>query len=101
MKALPMNLRLASVVMVAEQGDDLFGLAQPHEAVVDEDAGQLLADGLVDQHRGDRAVDAAGEAADRPSANDLLADLGDFGPAELGHGPVAGEAADVADEIGD
>jgi hypothetical protein len=37
--------------MVAEHGHDLLGLAQPQEAVVDEDAGQLVADRLVDQHR--------------------------------------------------
>ena len=43
------------VVVVAEQGDDLLGLVQPHQPVVDEDAGQLVADRLVDQHRGDRA----------------------------------------------
>ena len=69
--------------------------------MVDEDAGQLVADRLVDQHRRDRAVDAAGKAADHPAVADLLADLGDLGGAELGHRPVAGEAADVADEIGE
>jgi hypothetical protein len=41
------------VVVVAEHGDDLFGLALPQKPVIDEDAGELIADGLVDQHRRD------------------------------------------------
>ena len=69
--------------------------------MVDEDAGQLVADRLVDQHRRDRAVDPARQAADDPAGADLLANLGDLGGPELGHRPVAGEAADVADEIGE
>jgi hypothetical protein len=46
------------VVVVAEQRDDLFGLAQTHQAMVDEDAGELVADRLVDQHGGHGGVDA-------------------------------------------
>ena len=42
------------VVAVAEQRHDLLGLGEPHQAVIDEHAGELLADRLVDQHRGDR-----------------------------------------------
>ena len=42
------------VVWLAEQPDDLLRLALPHQAVVDEDAGQLLADRLMDQDGGDR-----------------------------------------------
>ena len=69
--------------------------------MVDEHAGQLLADRLVDQHRRDRAVDAARQAADHLALADLRADVGDLGLAIGGHRPVAGAAADVADEIGD
>ena len=89
------------IVMVAEQADDLLGLVRAHQPVIDEDAGQLVADRLVDQHRRHRAVDAARQAADHPALADLRADLGDLGVAELGHRPVAGQAADVADEIGE
>ena len=39
--------------------------------MVDEDAGELVADRLVDQHRRDRGIDAAGEAADHPALADL------------------------------
>ena len=61
--------------MVAEQRHDLLGLAGAQQAVIDEDAGELVADRLVDQHRGDRRIDAAGEAADHPALADLGADL--------------------------
>ncbi len=58
-----------------EGRDDLLGLVQPHQAVIDEDAGQLLADRLVDEQRRDRGVDAAGEPADHPALADLGLDL--------------------------
>ena len=35
--------------------DDLLGLVLAHQAVVDEDAGELVADRPVDEQRGDRA----------------------------------------------
>ena len=89
------------VVAVAEQRDDLLRLALAHQAVVDEHAGQLVADRFVDQHRRDRAVDAARQAADHAALADLLADVGDLGVAEAGHRPVAGAAADVPHEIGE
>jgi hypothetical protein len=44
------------------------------DAVVDEDAGELAADGLVDEHGGDGGIDAAGETADDVARADLLAD---------------------------
>ena len=43
--------------------------------MVDEDAGELLADRFVDQHRGDRRIDAAGQPADHAALADLLADF--------------------------
>ena len=58
--------------VAAERLDDLLGLVRPHQPVVDEHAGELVADRLVDEQRRDRRVDAAGEAADHP----LRADLG-------------------------
>ena len=39
--------------MPAEQLDDLLRLVLPQQAVIDEDAGELIADRLVDQERGD------------------------------------------------
>ena len=73
----------ADVEAVAEGLHHLLRLARAQQAVVDEDAGQLVADRLMDQHRGDRAVDPAGQAADHPSAAHLGADAADLGGAEI------------------
>ena len=56
---------LAQVLLDA----DKFILAQ--DAIVDEDAGQLAADGLVDQHGRNRRVYAAGEPADHVPGADF------------------------------
>ncbi len=89
------------VEMPAEQADHLVRLALPHQAVVDEDAGQLVADRLVDQHRRDRRIDPAGEAADDATPADLSADPPNLLLAEGGHRPVALEAGDLVQEVGD
>ena len=89
------------VVVMPEQVDDGLGFVEPQHAVIDEDAGELVADRLVDQHCGDGGIDAAGEAADHLALADLGADLLDRLLAEGAHGPVAGEAGDLADEIAD
>jgi len=47
------------VVVMAEQVDDALRLVEPQQAVVDEHAGELIADRLMDQHGRDRGVDAA------------------------------------------
>ena len=47
---------------------------QPQQAVVDEDAGQLVADGAMDQRRGHRRIDAARQAEDHLLVAHLLAD---------------------------
>ena len=52
------------VVMAAEQIDHLARLVLAQQAMIDEDAGELIADRLVDQQRRDGRVDAAGEPAD-------------------------------------
>ena len=76
------------VVGLAEQPHHLLRLVAPHQAVIDEDAVELLADRLVDQHRGHGAVDAARQPADHPLEADLLLDAVDRLVAERGHGPV-------------
>ena len=57
---------------------DLLGLARAQQPVVDEHAGQLVADGLLHERRGDRGVDAAGQPADHARVADLRADLLDL-----------------------
>ena len=49
------------VEVAAEGLGHLLGLVRAHEAVVDEDARELVADRLVDEQRGDGGVDAARE----------------------------------------
>ena len=49
-------------------------LVQAQQAMVDEDAGELVADGAVDQRRGDAGIDTAGQAEDDLLVADLLAD---------------------------
>ncbi len=80
------------VVIVAEHGHDLVRLVLPQKPVIDENAGKLIANRLMDQHGGDRAVDAAREAADHLLVADLLADLANGLFAVSAHGPVAGKA---------
>ena len=83
------------VVVVAEEVDDLLCLPVAEQPVVDEDTGELVADRLVDQHRRDRGIDAAGEATDHPALADFLPDPLDRLVAEGRHRPVAGAAGDA------
>ena len=79
--------------------DDLLGLAGAEQTRVDEHAGELVADRLVQQQGGDRGIDAAGQAADHPAAAHLVADARDRRLPERGHRPVATAAADAAREV--
>ena len=69
--------------------------------MVDEHAGELVADRRMDQERRDRGINPARKPADDALAADLGANAGDrlvlVGP----HGPVAGAAGNVAHEIAD
>lgn len=85
--------------MLAEQVHDLIALTLTHQAVVDIHTGQLVADGFVDEHGNDRAVDAAGEATNDLLVANLLADFLDLGFAEAGHGPFARTATDFLNKI--
>ncbi len=73
--------------VIAKGLDHLLGLATPHEAVIDEDAGELLTDRLVDQQRRDRGVDAARESADHLLRSNLLANTCDLLVDHLGRRP--------------
>src|SRR5450631_3093024 len=95
------NMHQRDVVVVPEQIDHGLGLVEPQQPVIDEHAGELVADRLVDQDRGDGGIDAAGQSADHLALADLGANLFDRLLAEGAHGPVAGEACDLAEEIAD
>ena len=60
--------------VLAERLHDLMRLVLAQEPVVDEDAGQLVADGTVDEQRRDRRVDAARQPAEHALRADLRAD---------------------------
>ena len=77
---------------------DLLDLAFAQQAVVDEHAGELVADGLVDEGGGDCGVDTAGQAADHFGVADLLADLGDLVLDDGGGVPVVGQAGALVEE---
>ena len=85
--------------VAAEGLDDLLALVLAHEAVVDEDAGELVADGLVHQRGGHRRVDAAGQAADDPAVADLRPDRRDLLLDDRGHRPRRPAPAGVVEEV--
>ena len=71
-----------NVEMAAKQVDHFVRLALAQQPVIDEHAGELVADRLVDQHCRDRGIDAARQAADHPRLADLRANAGDLLVAE-------------------
>ena len=87
--------------VAAEGVEDALRLLAAQQAVVDEDAGQLVADGAVDERRRDRRVDAAGEGADDAAVAHLLADALDALADEVRRRPVAAAAADAVEEVAD
>ena len=76
----------------------LLGLPGPQEAGVDEDAGELVADRLVDQGGGHRRVDPAGQAADHGPVADLGLDGVDRLLDDRHPGPGGPGAAHVVEE---
>ena len=79
--------------------DDLFCFAETQEAVVDENAGQLIADGFVYEDSCDRGVDAAGEGADDIVISNFFTDIFDSDVDVVAHGPAAFTFADVEEEV--
>ena len=78
---------------------DLLHLALPQQAVVDEHAGELRADRLLHECRGDGGVDPARQRAEHVAVADLAADGVDgFGDHVL-RGPVGVEAGDGEQEV--
>ena len=79
---------------------DLLGLALAQQPVVDEHTGQLVADGPLDQRRGDRGVDAAGQAADRPRSSPTCSRIGaTCSSTTLCGRPVGLDAGAVVEEV--
>ena len=78
---------------------NLRRFVQAQHAVVDEDAGQLVADRAMDDERRDRRVDAAAQRADDAAVADLRADPRRRLLDKRRHRPVAGAAADAVGEV--
>ena len=78
---------------------DLLGLALAQQPVVDEDAGQPVADGPLHQRGGHRGVDPAGQPADGALVADLGADRLDRLLDDVDHGPGRPAAGRVVQEV--
>ena len=82
--------------VLAERLDDLLGLVLAQQAVVDEHARQLVADGAVHEQRRHRRVDAARQRADHALVADLRADArSTCSSITLQRRPVGGRLAGV------
>ena len=68
--------------------------------MVDIDASELVADGLVDEHGSDGGIDTTRETANHPALADLGADLFDGALAIGRHRPVGAQPHNVVDEVG-
>ncbi|MNN08968.1 hypothetical protein D3C81_1218370 [compost metagenome] len=84
--------------VLLEHGHHLVAFVQAQQAVVDEHAGQLVADGLVQQRGNYRGVNTAGQAEQDVVGADLGANLGDGVFSNLRRRPQGFAAADVEDE---
>ena len=84
--------------LLRERLHHLLRFVQPQQPVIDEHAGELVADRAVDERRGHRRVDAAGQPEDHFVRADLRADARDRLGDVVRHVPVAVAAADLVHE---
>ena len=84
--------------MTGERRHDLIAFVEPEQAVVDEDAGQPLADGAVQQCRDHGGVDTAREREQDAVAADIAAHPLDAVVDDRGRGPARRAAADFVHE---
>ncbi len=87
------------VKIVAEEVLDRLRLAGAEEAVVDENAGQLVADGAVEQNGGHGGIDPAAESEDDALLPHPLANLGAGLLDERAHRPILLATADIVDKV--
>ena len=87
--------------VAGEGAHDLIALPQAQQAVIDEDAGQALADGPVQQGGDHGGIHPAGEAEQDLVLPHLLADAGDGILDDVARRPEPGAATDVVDKAGE
>ena len=85
--------------MIAEGGFDQSPFVFSEQAVVDEDADELIADGFVQQGGDDGGIDPAGQAADDFGVADLLAHPADGVFDKPAHRPETRALADFVEEV--
>src|SRR5438046_1763682 len=78
-----------------------LGFASTQETVVDENAGELVPDGTVNERCGHARIDAAAQSEDHALVADLRLDFGHSLLDVIVHRPVTSTAANVMDEIAD
>ena len=96
---LRLHVHERHVEVPAERLDDLVRLAPAQQPVVDEDARQLVADGLVHEQRRHRRVDAAAQRAEHALASDLRADPLDLLLDHRRRRPRGRRVRDVVEEV--
>ena len=84
--------------VLRERLHHLVAFAQAQQAVIDEHAGQLLADRPMQQRADDGGIDAAGQAEQHVVAPDLLAHARDRVRDDVAGVPARFAAADLAHE---
>ena len=84
-----------NVVGAAEHRNHLIRLVHAHQTVINEDAGELIANRLVNEDCGNGGIDAAGEPTDHSTLTNLFLDFGNGFGAEMRHAPVARATGDL------
>ncbi|CRM87606.1 hypothetical protein [Pseudomonas sp. 22 E 5] len=84
--------------VLSEHGHHLLAFVQAQQAVVDEHARQLVADGFVQQRGNHGGVNAAGQAEQHVVGADLGTHVGDGVFSDFRRGPQGFALADVEDE---
>ena len=85
--------------VVTEHLHHLLAFVQTQQTVIDEDAGQLLTDGAMQQHGHHGGVDTAGETQDHLVTANLLANAGDGIVDDGGRRPQRFTTTDIFDEV--
>ncbi len=86
-------------VHILVRGQNILIFILPQQAIVHEYAGEVVADGLVQQNSGDRRVNSSAEAEDDLLVSYLLPETGDSRLDERGRSPIPFAAAYSQSEI--